>query len=141
VVAVSAIPSTTSSEIDNETISLTGRYFLNAGSGFETYINLRGDTSFSEKLGNETILKSYEGRQYPVKYENNKLNQTIDFSCDLPHSDYDTMKNILEQTGEKWYRDYKGRWFSCNISNGTLNKKDNGAYQFNCTLIRVESEG
>lgn len=140
VVAVSTIPSIAESAADSQELIITGRYFLNAGNGYETFVNLRGDTSISETLGNETVLKKFEGRTYPVKYESSKLDQIIDFSCDLPHTDYETLKSLLELTGGKFYRDYKNRWFQCNISDAKINKKDNQAYQFSCTITRVESE-
>lgn len=140
VVAVSEIPSIATSIIDSLSVLITGRYFLNGGDGFGDYANLRGDTQVIESLGNETVLKRFEGRTYPVKYESSKLDQNLNFSCDLPFIDYANLKIIVEEIGEKYYRDYTGRRFPCDIVNNKFTKKDNAAYQFSCNITRVEGE-
>lgn len=141
VVAVSETPTISISEVSSLDVDLTGRYFINSGNQFEHYSNLRGDTKVDENLGNETVLKQFEGRTYPVKYESSKLTQIINFSCDLPFENYEGLKTIVEETGEKYYRDYMSRRFTCNISNCKFTKKDNSAYQFDCVITRVvESE-
>ena len=140
VVAVSEIPSIAESSTDSLDVLINGRFFLNGGNEFEDYSNLRGDTKINESLGNETVLKKFEGRTYPVKYESSKLDQVINFSCDLPNDNYENLKIIVEETGEKYYRDYTGRRFSCDISGCKFDKKDNSAYQFSCIISRVTPE-
>jgi len=139
--AVSALPSTkNSAEVDIDILH-TGYYYLNGGNGYEDYIKLRGDTSISEQFGRETKLKKYHGREYPVKHEGENKYQIITFSCDLPKTDFETIKNIIETAGNHFYRSYEGDYFQCGITNPNKKDKSNAAYQLSLTIERVDNSG
>lgn len=138
VVAVSSIPSTAESTSDYVTMNITGRYFINNGEDYDQYINLRGDTSVVEDISIDTEIISFEGRTYPVKYQGSQINHIITFGCDLPYEDKETLDNIIVTTGNMFYRDFLGRYFLVSIFNPKFTRKDNSAYQFTCTLVRVE---
>lgn len=138
--AVSATPTIADSATSDLAVLMTGYYFLNSGSGFEDYVMLKGDTSLSESIGIETTLKQFEGRTYPVKYQGIAEDAFLDFSCDLPTTDYSTLLSIIRYIGDTIYRDYTGRWFYCALTACQFTKKDNSAYQFKCTVTRIEGE-
>ncbi|RQV92578.1 MAG: fibronectin type III domain-containing protein [Calditrichaeota bacterium] len=139
--AISEIPSSANSSESDLDVHMTGYYFLNGGNGYGDYIKLRGDTSLTEKFGRETVTKKYHGRKYPVKYQSEKLERVITFSCDLPIEDYETLKNIIETIGNHFYRDYTGRWFQCAVFSPQIKDKNNTAYQLFITVERVDNSG
>lgn len=136
--AISATPTSKDSAESAITINSTGHYFLNSGNDFEDYIKLFGDTSFSDNFGRKTVVKRYHGRTYGVKNEGTDLNSVFNFSCDLLKTSFASLKSIIEATGDTFYRDFEGRHFKCAVLNPNIQKKDNLAYQFNCTIERVE---
>jgi len=138
--AISDIPSIAVSTPDYVEMILTGRYYINGGSNYSDYIELKGDIALNEIIELDSIIVEFEGRNYPVKYQGSKESQIISFSCDLPYTDYDTVKEIILTAGNNFFRDFRNRWIECNISNCKFDKKDNSAYQFNCIITKVESE-
>ena len=136
--AISETPSSANSSESDLDVLMTGYYFINGGNNYEDYIKLRGDTSLSEQFGRETKNKKYYGRDYPVKHEGENLTQIIIFSCDLPKTDYTTIKSIIETVGNHFWRSYEGDCFKCSITNPQKKNKDNEAYQFFCTIERVD---
>lgn len=138
--AVSATPSIASSDQGTITLSLIGDFYLNSGDNYSDVIKLIGDTSLTERLGIDSATQSYEGRIYPVEYKSSRKYSQINFSCDIVNSDYETIKTIIESTSQVFYRDYFGRWQNILIIDSNLRKKDQYAYQFIATFIRVEGD-
>lgn len=126
-----------SADID---ISMTGLFFINGGEGFEEVIKIIGDVNYSESKGIEETIKKYEGRDYPVRYQSNNKYQEITFTSDLPVEYYDTLFDIIEYAGPIFYRDWRGRWFDCQLSNPRVLRKDNFAYTFSCNIIRLQHQ-
>ena len=139
--AISATPSSANSSESDLDVEMTGYYFINGGNGYEDYIKLRGDTSIDTKFGRDTAVKHYHGRYYPLKNQGENLFTIINFSCDLPKTDYETIKSIIETSGNHFFRSYEGTHLQCSITNSGKQKKDNAAYQFSCTIERVDSSG
>lgn len=138
--AVSATPSIAASSSSSITLSLTGQFYLNSGENYGDVIKLVGDTSLSERFGIDVTTQSYEGRNYPVEYKSSRKKTTLSFSCDLPNEGYETLKGIIESQYQVFYRDYLDRWFNISIIDSTFRKKDQEAYQFQATFVRVESD-
>jgi hypothetical protein len=137
-VAISTIPSSVLGYIEDLVLALTGVFFINSGSAYDDYIKILGDIKYSETRNRPEVLKRFEGRSYPVKYQGTEKNQSLEFSCDLPYADFDTLVSILEDTNDIFYRDWRGRWFNCSLLNPKFDQKDNSAYQFSCTITRIE---
>jgi len=138
--AVSITPSIkNSSEVDLDVL-LTGMFFVNGGSGFGNVVRLVGDVSLSEERNRSQTYKQYAGRTYPIKYQGNYKTQNIAFSADCPITKYDDLVDIIEYVGNTFYRDWRGRWFYCMLDGSSFNKKDNLAYQYATTVIRIEDE-
>ena len=137
--AVSDTPSTNNSDESDLDVILTGMFFVNGGNGFENYVRLVGDISISESINRNEIIKQFAGRTYPVKYQGNSKVQQLAFSADCPITKYDDLVEILESVGDVFYRDWRGRWFYAILSGAKFDKKDNLAYQFSCTITRLES--
>lgn len=139
--AVSEVPSSIASTPVSIDCSLTGAYIFNSEANYSNHIVLTGNNSLSEKIERENKVIQFEGRTYPVKYQGTSISQTLTFSSDLSLSNYDTLVDIIQYTGDIMYRDYLGRRFTCNINNATFNKIETGhAYQFSCNIERVEEE-
>ena len=138
--AVSATPSIAASSQDSISLSLTGEYYLNTGDEYSTYLKLVGDVSLSEKFGIDVTVQSYEGRTYPIEYKGNRKTEQLNFSCDVENDNYETLKNIVESTDNIFYRDYLNRWYNISIIDANVRKKDQSAYQFQGTFLRVESD-
>jgi len=138
--SVSSTPTINTSTVGNIEFILTGLYFINSGENYEDYIGLKGDVTFSEKINNDTTLRRFEGRIYPLKYQGTSLEQMITISVDLPFTQYDTLKTIIESSNDVYYRDFRGRHFLCVLSDCKFDRKDNGAYQFTCIITRIEGE-
>ena len=138
--AVSLTPSIkNSAEVDLDAV-LTGMFFINGGSGFEDVVRLVGDVSLSEERNRSQTYKQYAGRTYPIKYQGNYKTQNLSFSADCPITKYDDLVDIIEYVGNTFYRDWRGRWFYCMLDGSSFNKKDNLAYQYDTTVIRIEDE-
>ena len=137
--AVSDTPSTNNSDESDLDVILTGMFFVNGGNGFENYVRLVGDISISESINRNEIIKQFAGRTYPVKYQGNSKVQQLAFSADCPITKYDDLVEIIESVGDIFYRDWRGRWFYALLSGCKFDKKDNLAYQFSCTITRLES--
>lgn len=137
--AVSTVPSISQSLISELDVLMTGVYFINGGNNFEDSVKIVGDVTLSEIRTQAQTLKQFEGRTYPVKYQGEYKNQDITFSCDLPFEYYDTLCNIIEYTGNIYFRGFRSRWFLCAITNSRFVKKDNYAYTFSCNIRRIES--
>lgn len=137
VVAVSATPSINTSEIGNVEIIKTGEFYLNTGNNYEDYIKIIGDISFSERIGLDVANNKYEGRTYPVEYKGTQKHQQINFSGDLPFANYNSLVEIIESNMPIFYRDWWGRWFNISIIDSNIRKKDNLAYQFSSTFVRI----
>ena len=114
-------------------------FFINGGNGFENYVRLVGDISISENINRNETIKQFAGRTYPVKYQGNNKTQQLAFSADCPITKYDDLVEIIESVGDIFYRDWRGRWFYALLSGCKFDKKDNLAYQFSCTITRLES--
>lgn len=140
VVAISATPSSNSSDEVDEDVVLTGYYYINVGDDFNSYVGFIGDNSVNESYEKDIVLNRYEGRTYPVKYEGSQIEQSISFSSDLLNELRDDVITLIEATGDKIYRDYDGRWFHCEITGNKFTRKTNTSYQFSCTVTRVEGE-
>lgn len=138
--SISAAPSSNTSSESDLDVLLTGYYYINAGDGFESYVGFIGNNSVSESYNRDVILNRYEGRTYPVKYSGTQINQTIGFSSEILNELKDDVFTLVSATGAKIYRDFEGRWFYCEITGNTFNKKDNTSYQYSCTITRVEEE-
>lgn len=136
--AVSALPSSNSSDESDVDVLLTGMFFVNGGNGFEDVVKLVGDISISENINRDETIKKYAGRAYPVKYQGNQKIQQLSFSADCPVTKYDDLVEILESVGNTFYRDWRGRWFYALYSGSKFDKKDPQAYQFNTNITRVE---
>jgi len=135
--SVSLVPSVNSSaEVDLD-ISLTGTFFINGGENFELIARLIGDNKINENIGRNEVLKQYKGRSYPVKYQDSSLSQVIEFSSDCLIATRDTIEDIINNDGNIFYRDWRGRWFYASISKCTFEPKDPAAYQFSCTITRL----
>lgn len=138
--AVSATPTVAASSESDLDVEMTGYFFLNGGDGYGDYAKLRGDISYNEDFGRETVTRGYEGRDYPVKYQGTNLNQVMSFSCDLPKEDYSTLKTLIETAGEHFFRGWNGRYMHCSITGAKITRKSNTSYQFSCILERTEVE-
>lgn len=138
--AVSATPSMAVSSQDSITLSLIGEYYLNSGDEYSDYIKLYGDVSLSERFGIDVKTQMYEGRTYPVTYKGSRKTEQLSFSCDLENEYYETLKNIVESEDSIYYRDYLNRWYEIAVIDSNLTKKDQYAYQFQATFLRVESD-
>ena len=138
--AVSAVPSINASEVSELDVLLTGNYFINGGDGFSEFVKIIGNVQISEQRERAETLKQFEGRTYPVKYQGSYKRQILNFSCDLPFEFYDTLFDIIEYVGAIFFRDFRGRWFYCSIQSPKVTRIDNNAYQFSCTIERVEHE-
>jgi hypothetical protein len=139
-VAVSTIPSTTLGYITELVLDLTGVFFLNSGNNYSTYLRIIGDVKYTEGRNRDQVLKKFEGRVYPVKFMGDRIDQEINFSCDLPYTDYDTMIDIIENDNNIFYRDWKSRWFSCAIDSPQFALNKQAGYIFTCKLIRLEED-
>ena len=138
--AVSTTPSSiNSAEVDID-LALTGMFFLNGGSAFSEVVRLVGDVSITEARSRSQSAKQFAGRTYPVKYQGNSKQQDINFSADCPITKYNDLVSIIEYIGNVMYRDWRGRRFYCMLQGTSFDKKDNLAYQFSATIIRLESE-
>jgi hypothetical protein len=137
-VAVSTNPTTKTSYVHTLVNALTGIFFINGETSFSTSVRIVGDTSYTEKRGRNEVLRKFEGRNYKVKYQGDELKDIINFSCDLPFTNYDSLIDIIESTEDVFYRDWKGRWFLCSLSDCTFEQKDNDAYQFSCIIEKIE---
>lgn len=137
-VAISVTPTTKTSYVHTLVNNLTGIFFLNGETSFSTSIRIIGDTTYSEKRGRNEVLRKFEGRNYKVKYQGDELKNIITFSCDLLYTSYDDLINIIESTEDVFYRDWKGRWFLCSLSDCNFEQKDNDAYQFSCIIEKIE---
>lgn len=137
-VAISVTPTTRTSYIHTLVNSLTGVFFINGGVSFATGVRIVGDVSYSEKRGRNEVLRKFEGRTYKVKYQGDELKDIISFSCDLLFEDYYDLISIIESTEDVFYRDWKGRWFLCSLSDCNFEQKDNAAYQFSCQIEKIE---
>jgi len=135
----STIVSKASDTVDID-ISMTGYFFINGNEGFEDVIKLIGDVTYSESKGIEEAIKKYEGRDYPVRYQSNNKYQELTFTADLPVEYYNTLFSIIEYHGTIFFRDWRGRWFDCQISNPRILRKDNYAYTFSCNIIRLQHQ-
>lgn len=133
--AVSATPTTAVSTESSLTIGVIGLFVFNSRSD---YCILKGDVNFGEKRVNDIVLKKFEGRTYPVKYNGTSKEFILDFSSDLLMTEYNALIDIIESSDTIYYRDYLGRRFQCSVDNISISKKDNLAYQFSCTISRVE---
>lgn len=138
--AVSATPSISTSTVSDITLNKTGEYYFNTGDNYADFIKMIGDISLSENLELDVVLQQYEGREQPVEYKSDKRLQVLNFSCDLPMTQYDTIYSIIHSSNDIFYRDYLDRWFKCSLSGASLNKKDNDAYQLNITITRLEGD-
>lgn len=138
--AVSASPSSNYSDEVDEDVLLTGYYYINAGDGFESYVGFIGDNSINEAYNKDVVLNRYEGRTYPVKNEGSQIDESINFSSEILNTLRESVKILISATGEKIYRDFEGRWFSCEITDNKFTKKTNTSYQFNCVITRLEDE-
>jgi hypothetical protein len=139
--AVSATPSISISAESNIDYYLTGYFILNSGNNYENFIILLGDVSYGNNFGRDTIIQRFEGREYPVKFQGTNFQEQIQLSCDLLKADYEKLKEIIEDEGNHFYRDYNGTHFKCAILSSNIKNKDNQAYTFNCTLERVDFYG
>lgn len=133
--AVSATPTIKLSNSTTLTCTKNGYYILNTD---DLVAILKGDTDFNENINIDNVTRRFEGRSYPVKYQSEKKEQIISFGADLPYAEYDNLVAIINTLGNVFYRDYKGRYFYCNISNCRFKAKDNEAYQFSCNIERVD---
>jgi hypothetical protein len=138
--AVSAAPSSNSSDEVDIDVLLTGYYYINAGSGFESYVGFIGNNKINESYNKDVTLNRYEGRTHPVKYYGTQIDQSISFSSDLLNELKNDVKTLIEATGEKVFRDFNGNWFYCEITGNSFDKVSNTSYQFSCTITRVEGE-
>lgn len=138
VVAVSVTPTTKTSYVYTLVTSLTGIFFINGGANFSKSIRINGDVSYTEKRGRAEVLRKFEGRSHKVKYQGDELFNTINFSSDLTFTQYDDMLEIIEDTEDLYYRDWKGRHFICSLSNCTFDTKNNTSYQFKCVIEQIE---
>lgn len=138
--AISSTPSSNNSDEVDLDVVLTGSYFLNGSDGLETVIKFVGDVSCDEKRSRDEVIRQFAGRTYPVKYQGNNKTQILTFSADCPIDNlYDDLVTVLEYVGNIFYRDWRGRCFYCQIDNPSFKEKDNTAYQFNCTINRIEN--
>ena len=137
-VAISTIPTTKISYVHTLVNALTGMFFINGDVGFSKSVRMIGDTTYSEKRGRNEVLRKFEGRTYKVKYQGDELKNIINFSCDLPFTNYDDLIEIIESTEDVFYRDWKGRAFLCSMSDCNFDQKDNDAYQFSCVIEKIE---
>lgn len=137
--AVSAVPSVNDSDVEELDVLLTGKYFINGGAGFADLVKIIGDVQISEQRTRTETLKQYEGRTYPVKYQGTAKTQVLGFNCDLPMEYYETLAGIIEYVGHVFFRDFRGRWFYCSIQTPRFTRIDNEAYQFGCTIERIEN--
>lgn len=138
--AVSATPSIAASSQASITLALIGDFYLNTGENYSTVIKLIGDTTFSERAGIDVVNQVYEGRTYPVEYKSLRKHEQLSFSCDLENEDYNTLKAIIESIDQIFYRDYLNRYFNISIIDANFRKKDQYAYQFQGTFVRVEGD-
>jgi hypothetical protein len=138
-VAISDTPSSNTSEEVDIDIEMTGMFFINGGNGFEDYVRLVGDISINESIGRDEVLKQFAGRTYPIKYQGNNKTQNLSFSADCPIEKYEDLKEIIENIGDIFYRDWRGRWFYAALLDSTFNMKDNQAYQFNTNIVRLNN--
>jgi len=140
VTGISATPTSKQSDVAELDVDLVGVFFLNSGAYFAEYVKLYGDISFGEDYNIDSVVQAFEGRTYPVEYKGILQEQVINFGCDLPYDKVDALKSIIVNSEPTFYRDFKGRYFACNLSRCKFAKKDNAAYQFTCTITRVEHE-
>ena len=139
VIAYSDLPSAIQSDTVSMDVHLPGHYFLSGGPGWGNVIRFLGDVSITENLGRDTVLRTFAGRKYPVKFQGEALTQELSFSAET--TEREKVKAIAEYAGSVYYRDYQGRRFTCAIMNPKLAKKDRGlAYQFSCNIVRTEGE-
>jgi hypothetical protein len=137
--AVSTTPTTADSYIDTIVNDLIGVFFINGGDLYSDYVRLIGDVDTDESLGRNEVLKRFAGRTYPVKYQGEELNNSLSFSCDLPYINYQVMSDIINSIGDVFYRDWRGRYFKCSLTGCKLSSKDQTAYQFSCTIVRLDN--
>lgn len=137
--AVSDTPTMASSAVSSINQTLIGHHYLNGGVDYEEYICIYADILFTDVNSIDNVLKQFEGRTYPVKYQGTAKRRTITLSGDVLISDYETMKLITEST-KCYYRDYKNNKFKCSITQSTFDKKDAYGYQFKCIIERIEED-
>lgn len=141
VVAVSDVPSKNSSDVSNISFENYFSYFLNSGNDFSEYVEFIDSVSLTENCGRETILKHYEGRTYPVKYQGNKLVYEFSFSGIVSRENKDALVALIEYVGDVLYRDYTGRYFYCAITEPSFAKIEKGRYYtFSCTITRMDGD-
>jgi hypothetical protein len=139
VMAVSAIPTINDSFIESIDTSLTGMYFLHTGANYSTYMKLYKNVEMSEKRGRKTVLRQYEGRTYPVKYQGIVLTNEFLFKVEIPEEDREDLVDIIESVSDIMYRDWTGRKFKCTVIEPSFNKTSQGKHWvFSCNIIKIE---
>lgn len=137
--AISDLPSVNTSYVNETPTNAKGYFYLNSGSNWSDCIRLQYDPSITETFGRQTVIRRYHGRKYPVQYQGEALENSINFSVSVDISDIPQLRKVIEENyGPIYYRDYTGRRFKAAITRPRLSKVAPDLYQFSGTFERVE---
>ena len=136
--AVSSVPTVEQSYVESVEVLETGYYILNSGNNYEDSQIFLKDTALQEKEELEQAWVKYAGRIYPVAYKGNAVDFIIGFSATIYYSEYVTLKELIRNNTDFFYRDWRGRYFKCSVQSPNLTRDGNIGYKFTCQVIRVD---
>jgi len=122
--SVSAVPTSNFSYEYEIEIYMGGVFILNSGDDYQDSLAVIGDIDFNEKIDREKELLKFAGRQKPLKFEGEHTDRTISLSGMLEIIDYEKYLTLISNTGDCYYRDWRGRHFKCDISTPSVSKEE-----------------
>jgi hypothetical protein len=136
--AVSDVPSSETSYIEEIENNMDGVFYINSGENFEDNIKLYGDIEYSENYDKEQQLIKFVGRKNPVRFEGEHQERIINFSAYLTFEEYDNYLRLIDNKTDCFYRDWRGRYFKCAVSDNNIAKKQNLGYQVSIKITKID---